>query len=66
MTTQVPDYVSQTDMVTALIRELLITGELGPGSSCASATWPTGSASAASARTYRHIMGADPVKEVSG
>ena len=31
MTTQVPGYVSKTDMVTALIRELLMTGELGPG-----------------------------------
>src|ERR1700759_5820404 len=31
MTTQVPGYVSKTDVVSALIRELLITGELGPG-----------------------------------
>ena len=31
MTTQVPGYVSKTDLVAALIRELLITGELGPG-----------------------------------
>jgi DNA-binding GntR family transcriptional regulator len=31
MTTQVAGYVSKTDMVTALIRELLMTGELGPG-----------------------------------
>ena len=31
MTTQVPGYISKTDMVAALIRELLITGELGPG-----------------------------------
>ena len=31
MTTQVPGYVSKTDMVAALIRELLMTGELGPG-----------------------------------
>jgi len=31
MTTQVSGYVSKTDMVAALIRELLITGELGPG-----------------------------------
>jgi DNA-binding GntR family transcriptional regulator len=31
MTTQVPGYVSKTDMVAALIRELLITGELRPG-----------------------------------
>jgi len=31
MTTQVAGYVSKTDMVAALIRELLMTGELGPG-----------------------------------
>jgi len=31
MTTQVPGYVSKTDMVAALIRELLMTGQLGPG-----------------------------------
>jgi DNA-binding transcriptional MocR family regulator len=31
MTTQVAGYVSKTDMVTALIRELLMTSELGPG-----------------------------------
>ena len=31
MTTQVPGYVSKTDLVAALLRELLITGELGPG-----------------------------------
>ena len=32
MTTEVPGYVTKTD--------LLITGELPPGSSCGSATWP--------------------------
>jgi DNA-binding GntR family transcriptional regulator len=31
MTTQVPGYVSKPDMVAALIRERLITGELRPG-----------------------------------
>src|ERR1700758_4778935 len=31
MTTQVAGYVSKTDMVAALIRELLMTGQLGPG-----------------------------------
>ena len=36
MTTEVPGYVTKTDLVAALIR------------------------------TYQHIMGADPVKEVSG
>src|SRR6266566_1605376 len=31
MTTGVPGYVSKTDLVAALIRELIITGELDPG-----------------------------------
>ncbi len=31
MTTETPGYVSKTDLVAALIRELVITGELGPG-----------------------------------
>jgi len=31
MTTEIPGYVSKTDLVAALIRELVITGELGPG-----------------------------------
>ena len=31
MTTEVPGYVSKTDLVAALIRELVITGELEPG-----------------------------------
>ena len=31
MTTEVPGYVSKTDLVAALIRELVITGELAPG-----------------------------------
>ncbi len=31
MTSAVPGYVSKTDLVAALIRELVITGELGPG-----------------------------------
>ena len=31
MTTDVPGYVSKTDLVAALIRELVITGELEPG-----------------------------------
>jgi len=31
MTTAVPGYVSKTDLVAALIRELIITGELEPG-----------------------------------
>ncbi|MGH3233074.1 MAG: GntR family transcriptional regulator [Streptosporangiaceae bacterium] len=31
MTTEVPGYVSKTDLVAALIRELIITGELDPG-----------------------------------
>ena len=31
MTTEVPGYVSKTDLVAALIRELVITGELDPG-----------------------------------
>src|SRR6266581_1969827 len=31
MTTEVPGYVTKTDLVAALIRELLITGELRPG-----------------------------------
>src|SRR6266566_7037557 len=31
MTTGVPGYVSKTDLVAALIRELIITGELAPG-----------------------------------
>ena len=31
MTAEVPGYVSKTDLVAALIRELIITGELGPG-----------------------------------
>src|SRR6266536_2646394 len=31
MTTEVPGYVTKTDLVAALIRELLITGELAPG-----------------------------------
>jgi DNA-binding GntR family transcriptional regulator len=31
MTAEVPGYVSKTDLVAALIRELVITGELGPG-----------------------------------
>jgi pimeloyl-ACP methyl ester carboxylesterase len=31
MTTEVPGYVSKTDLVAALIRELIITGELEPG-----------------------------------
>jgi DNA-binding GntR family transcriptional regulator len=31
MTSTVPGYVSKTDLVAALIRELVITGELGPG-----------------------------------
>jgi len=31
MTSAVPAYVSKTDLVAALIRELVITGELGPG-----------------------------------
>jgi len=149
MTTQVAGYVSKTDMVAALIRELLMTGELGPGEqlrqrdlaqrfgvsqtqvreamrrlesegllSCDThrgftvvvadlgqveenfriraaleslgaslaarkvdpaglgrlrelneqmrAALARGDAGAASARTYQHIMGADPVKEVSG
>ena len=30
MTTEVPGYVSKTDLVAALIRELIITGELDP------------------------------------
>ena len=30
MTTEVPGYVSKTDLVAALIRELVITGELAP------------------------------------
>ena len=144
MTTEVPGYVTKTDLVAALIRELLITGELRPGEQLRQrdlaqrfgvsqtpvreATLPDGDpryaelnrefhftvyeyahsplllslmrllwaslhggprvsrthaesarqhdeilaalaegdASAASARTYQHIMGADPVKEVSG
>jgi DNA-binding GntR family transcriptional regulator len=85
MTTQVPGYISKTDMVAALIRELLITGELGPGEQLRQrdlaerfgvSQTPVreamrrleseGDAGAGSARTYQHIMGADPVKEVSG
>src|ERR1700732_1568233 len=31
MTTAVPGYVSKTDLVAALLRELIITGELDPG-----------------------------------
>ena len=31
MSTEVPGYVSKTDLVAALIRELVITGELAPG-----------------------------------
>ena len=31
MTSAVPGYLSKTDLVAALIRELVITGELGPG-----------------------------------
>ena len=31
MTTEVPGYVSKTDLVVAMIRELVITGELEPG-----------------------------------
>ena len=31
MTTEVPGYVSKTDLVAALIRELIITGQLDPG-----------------------------------
>ncbi len=31
MTSAVPGYVSKTDLVAALVRELVITGELGPG-----------------------------------
>lgn len=31
MTTEIPGYVSKTDLVAALIRELVITGELAPG-----------------------------------
>jgi DNA-binding GntR family transcriptional regulator len=31
MTTEVPGYVSKTDLVAALVRELIITGELDPG-----------------------------------
>jgi DNA-binding GntR family transcriptional regulator len=31
MTTGVPGYVTKTDLAAALIRELLITGELRPG-----------------------------------
>jgi DNA-binding GntR family transcriptional regulator len=31
VTTETPGYVSKTDLVAALIRELVITGELGPG-----------------------------------
>ena len=31
MTTEVPGHVSKADLVTALIRELVITGELDPG-----------------------------------
>ena len=31
MTTEVPGYVSKTDLVAALVRELVITGELEPG-----------------------------------
>jgi DNA-binding GntR family transcriptional regulator len=31
MTTEVPGYVSKTDLVAALLRELVITGELAPG-----------------------------------
>ena len=30
MTTEVPGYVSKTDLVAALVRELVITGELAP------------------------------------
>ena len=46
MTTQVPGYVSKTDMVAALIRELLITGELGPGEQLRQRDLASGSASA--------------------
>jgi hypothetical protein len=45
MTTEVPGYVTKTDLVAALAE---------------------GDAGTASARTYQHIMGADPVKEESG
>ena len=31
MPTEVPGYITKTDLVAALIRELLMTGELGPG-----------------------------------
>jgi DNA-binding GntR family transcriptional regulator len=101
MTTEVPGYVTKTDLVAALIRELLITGELRPGEqlrqrdpaqrfgvsqtpelnrefhftvyeyahsplllSLMRLLWASHSG-AASARTYQHIMGADPVKEES-
>src|SRR2546430_1337199 len=111
-------YVSKTDLVAALIRELIITGELETGEQLRQrdlaqrfgvsqtpvreamrrlesegllrsdthrgftvaapdlgrveenfqirAALAEGDADAASARTYQHIMGADPVKEVSG
>jgi hypothetical protein len=63
MTTQVPGYVSKTDMVAALIREgLRRRRELNEQMRALA----EGDAGAASARTYQHIMGADPVKEVSG
>ena len=39
-------YVSKTDMVAALIRELIFTGELVRASSYASVTWHNGSKSA--------------------
>ena len=107
MTTEVPGYVTKTDLVAVLIRELLITGELRPGEqlrqrdlahstlllSLMRLLWASvhggprvsrthaesarqhdeilaalaeGDAGTASARTYQHIMGADPVKEESG
>ena len=60
MTTEVPGYVTKTD--------LLITGELPPEQLRQRdlAALAEGDAGAASARTYQHIMGADPVKELSG
>ena len=96
MTTQGPDYTSKTDLVAALIRELIITGELATGEQLRQrdlaqrfsvsqtpvreamrrleaegllrilAALAEGDSDAASARTYQHIMDADPVKEVSG
>jgi DNA-binding GntR family transcriptional regulator len=112
MTTEVPGYVTKTDLVAALIRELLPDGDPryaalnrefhftvyeyahsplllslirllwaslhgGPRVSRTHAesarqhdeilaALAEGDASAASTRTYQHIMGADPVKELSG